>query len=279
MSADATRGPIATTPVDDESVAGSIPLEFAVVGERMQAHVNGKLMFDAPRPCRTHGYMSLATSGWRVALNRPRVTIPATATIPVEPIGAEFVDLLTTARGDAAFALLAGWLWQAAQLRSRRDIETNNLALRKIDSMSYSIEAEMTLVDGGDTIYFVLPTGRQHCFLAVNAYPEGESALLGFGHIQGKTIRDNFSRTRMPRLSAGSRHRVTIVVGLNGDRASLVASLDGKYKSAFTGPIDALSVPTVEYHWPDPSLFGIGTVNSAYVVHSLKLIELPAVKQ
>ena len=279
MSVDATRGPTATIPMDNESLAGSIALEFAVVGERMQARSNGRLLFEAPRPRRTHGYMSLAASGWRVELHRPRVTIPATESIPIEPMKSEIVDLLATTRDDAAFSLPNGWLWQETQLRSRRDIETNNLALRKIDSMSYSIEAEMTLVDGGDTIYFVLPTGGQHCFLAVNAYPEGESALLGFGHIQGKTIRDNFSRTRMPRLSAGSRHRVTIVVGLNGDRASLVASLDGKYKSAFTGPIDALSVPTVEYHWPDPSLFGIGTVNSAYVVHSLKLIELPAVKQ
>ena len=276
MSTDATRGPMATIPVDDESVAGSIPLEFAVVGERMQARVNGKLMFDAPRPRRAHGYMSLAASGWRVELHRPRVTIPATKSIPTEPMRSGIVDLLATTRADAAFSLPNGWLWQETQLRSRRDIETNNLAMRKIDSMSYSIEAEMTLVDGGDTIYFVLPTGRQHCFLAVNAYPEGESALLGFGHIQGKTIRDNLSRTRMPRLSVGSRHWVTIAVGIDGDRASLVASLDGEYKSAFTGSIDALSVPTVEYHWPDPSLFGIGTVNSAYVVHSLKLIELPA---
>ncbi|MBC8115937.1 MAG: serine/threonine protein kinase [Candidatus Saccharimonas sp.] len=273
---DATRGPVATLPVDDELVTGSISLEFAVVGERMQCRSNGKLLFEAPRPRRTDGYMSLAASGWRVELHRPRVTIPATETIPVEPMREGFVDLLATTRGDAAFALSNGWLWQETQLRSRREVETNNLALRKIDSMSYSIEAELTLVDGSDAIYFMLPVGGHHCFLAVNAYPEDESALLGFGHVHRKTVRDNLTRCRIRRLNAGSRHRVMVAVGLEGDRASLVASLDGEYKSAFTGPIDALSVPADEYHWPDPSLFGLGTVNSAYVVHSLKLTVLPA---
>ena len=136
----------------------------------------------------------------------------------------------------------------------------------------------MTLVDGRDAIYFMLPVDRHHCFLAVNADPDGESAWLGFGHVHRKTVRDNLTRTRMNRLKAGSRHRVTVAVGVDGDRASLVASLNGEYKSAFTGPINALSVPAGEYHWPDPALFGLGTVNSAYVVHSLKLIELPVPK-
>ena len=275
LIADATRGPIATIPVDDELLTSPISLEFAVVGERMKARVNGKLLFDAPRLRRTDGYMSLAASGWRVELHRPRVTIPATETIPVEPMKEGFADLLAATRGDAVFALPNGWLWQETQLRSRREIETNNLPLRPIASKSYSIEAELTLVDGGDAIYFMLPVGRHHCFLAVNAYPDGESASLGFGHVQRKTVRDNLTRTRMSRLKAGSRHRVTIAVGIKGDRASLLASLDGEYKSAFTGQIDALSVPPDEYHWPDPALLGIGTVNSAYVVHSLKLIELP----
>lgn len=278
LFADAASGPIATLPVDEELVAGSIALEFAVVGERMQARVNGRLLFEAPRPRRTHGFMSLAASGWRVELHRPRVTIPATESIPFEPLRAGFVDLLAATRGDAAVALPNGWLWQGTQLRSRREIETNNLALRKMDSMSYSIEAEVTLVDGGDAFYVMLPVGRHSCFLAVNAYPDGESAWLGFGHIQRKTIRDNLTRCRTPRLSAGSRHRVTVAVGIDGDRASLVAKLDGEYKTAFTGPINALSVPADEYHWPDSSLFGIGTINSAYVVHSLKLIELPVPK-
>ena len=273
---DATRGPIATLPVDDELLTGPISLEFAVVGERMQGWVNGKLLLEAPRPRRTNGYMSLAASGWRVELHRPRVTIPATETIPVEPMREGFVDLLATARADAAFVLPNGWLWQDTQLRSHREVETNNLALRKIDSMSYSIETEVTLVDGGDAIYLMLPVGRHHCFLAVNAYPEDKSASLGFGHVDHKTVRDNPTRCRMPRLSAGSRYRVTVAVGIEGDRVSLVASLNGEYKSAFTGPIDSLSVPAAEYHWPDPGLFGLGTVNSAYVVHSLKLIELPA---
>jgi len=278
LIADATRGPIATIPVDDELLAGSISLEYAVVGERMQCRSNGKLLFEAPRLRRTDGYMSLAASGWRVELHRPRVTIPATETIPVEPMREGFADLRTATRGDAAFALPDGWLWQETQLRSRREIETNNLALRKIDATSYSLESELTLVDGGDAIYFMLPVGRHHCFLAVNAYPDGESASLGFGHVDQKIVRDNLTRTRMSRLKAGSRHRVAVAVGIEGDRASLVASLDGEYKSAFTGPIDSLSVPSDEYRWSDPSLFGVGTVNSAYVVHSLKLIELPAAK-
>ena len=110
-------------------------------------------------------------------------------------------------------------------------------------------------------------------------YPDDRSSSLGFGHVDRKTVRDNLTRTRISRLNAGRRHRVTVAVGIDGDRASLVASLDGEFKSAFTGPIDSLSVPADEYHWPDPALFGIGTVNSAYVVHSLKLIELPAVNR
>ena len=279
LSADATHGPTATIPVDDELVTGSLPLEFAVVGERVQARSNGKLLFDVPRPNRTRGYMSLAASGWRVELHRPSVTILAAESIPARPMPAGFVNLLEATRTDAAFALPNGWLWQDTELRSRREIETNNLPLRKLDSRSYSLEAELTLVDGGDAIYFMLPVGRQHCFLAVNADPDGKSASLGFGHVDQKTVRDNLTHTRMSRLNAGRRHRVTVAVGIDGDRASLVASLDGEFKSAFTGPIDSLSVPADEYHWPDPALFGIGTVNSAYVVHSLKLIELPAVNR
>ena len=275
---DATRGPTATLPVDDELLTGPISLEFAVVGERMQCRSNGKLLFEAPRPGRTNGYMSLAASGWRIELHRPRVTIPATEDIPVEPLRDGIVDLLAATRDDAAFALPNGWLWQETQLRSRREIETNNLALRPIASKSYSIEAELTLVDGDDAIYFMLPVGRHHCFLAVNAYPQDKSSSLGFGHVDRKTVRDNLTRCRMPRLSAGRRHRVAIAVGIDGDRASLVASLNGEYKSAFTGSIDSLSVPADEYRWPGPSLFGIGTVNSAYVVHSLKINELLAVK-
>ncbi len=276
LYADAMRGPIATVPIDEAMVTGSIPLEFAVVGERMQAGWNGKLLFDVPRPNRTSGYMSLAASGWRVELHRPSVTIVAAESIPAQPMPVGFANLLEATRTDAAFALPNGWLWQDTELRSRREVETNNLPLRKLDSMSYSFEAELTLVDGGDAIYFMLPVGKQHCFLAVNAYPDGKSASLGFGHVDRMTVRDNLTRCQMTRLSAGSRHRVTVAVGVDGDRASLVASIDGEFKSAFTGPIDSLSVPADEYHWPDPSLFGIGTVNSAYVVHSLKLLELPA---
>ena len=101
LFADVASGPIATLPVDDEMVTGQIPLEFAVVGDRMQARVNGRLLFKAPRPRRTSGYMSLAASGWRVELHRPRVTIPATEAIPAEPMGAGFIDLLATTRDDS----------------------------------------------------------------------------------------------------------------------------------------------------------------------------------
>ena len=70
------------------------------------------------------------------------------------------------------------------------------------------------------------------------------------------------------------------MVSLSGtpfeDSGRATLPLDGVYKSAYTGPIESLSVPADEYHWPNPSLFGVGTVNSAYAVHSLKLIVLPA---
>jgi len=180
-------------------------------------------------------------------------------------------DMLAAANPATGFEMRPGWRWIRNSLVSEATVETNNLPIRRGSTANYSVEAEFTLDSGNDAIFFMLPVAGRHCFLGLNTYPHEGKNFAGFGHIRDKPISDNETRVEHPVFIAGERHRVTIAIRIDDDLAMLTATLDGKPITSHSGPVNDLWVPKAEYRWPDPDLFGVGTVNSSYTIHKLRV--------
>jgi serine/threonine protein kinase len=178
-------------------------------------------------------------------------------------------DLLSVIRADAI--LPGGWLWRGDELRSLGSVETNNLPLRRVSDKSYVLDAEFTLEQGNDALFFVLPLGEgRNCFFGVNTFPSGVKALTGFGQVVGKPINAGLYRFEQAPLKEGMRHQVHIEVTLQNERVKLLGTFNGR-PVTYDGPIADLSLPE-EYRWPphNADWLGIGTINSSYTIHALR---------
>ncbi len=264
-------GPIATAPVPMGLERDFIDMAFVVNGNQLQMVVDGKVVLQAPRIATNAGYVAIAASGWKVEFDSPHVVMFESKSEP-EPAKSPWIDLLERFHQPDVGQLPAGWTWHDGQLLSSANVETNNLPLRQLKATSYCLETEVTARNADDAFYLVLPVGRHVCLFGVNTHPKGDSVLAGFGYVNGKGIRDNDTRVSRQKLARGTRYRISVVVGIRGDRVALVGSLNGQTIATYVGPVSSLSVP-VEYRWPDPGSVGLGTVNSAYTVHSVKLLE------
>jgi serine/threonine protein kinase len=205
--------------------------------------------------------------GFRVALVQ---VAPSTAALDGDALAS--IDLLAAAKADAAFKLPTTWQWRNNALESGQNAERNNLPLRLVSARHYRIEAEFSLEAGRDALYFMLPLGKHHCYFGVHAFPKDGKNFSGFGFLRDKPLQGGMGIDHAS-FRTGEPHRVSITVRVEehvaGDRVHLLATLDGRGMT-FSGLVSDLSVPE-EYRWPDAAVFGVGTVNSMYTIHSLRL--------
>lgn len=273
ISTNASLGLTSITPLPSETFDDTVPIEFAVIGNEVTGWINGKRVVSAPRRQRKDASIAIACIGWRIELHRPRIAVIRPIDSAQIPPARNWSNILDDLQKNNAFKTSDGWNWGENGLISNNTLELNNLPMRTQKSQKYTFDIEFTAVDGRDAFYVMLPIGKNQCFFTVNAFPEGNVAFLGVGHVNGLTLHKSPLRSVMPRFTSNSKHRLIVTVGLDGENVAILGTLDGIQKSSFVGRSTELSVPLKEYRWPDPELMGLGTVNSGYVIHSIRVLE------
>lgn len=138
--------------------------------------------------------------------------------------------------------------------------------LPEVPQGSYQLETQFTRM-AGDCMAVMFPVGQTGALLVVSGWA-GEISGLAF--IGGKDANDN-ATTRDGKLTNGVKHTVLITTRLlEGDRARIEVTLDGKPYITWEGLLSALA-PDRDWRLRAPKGFGLGAYEATIIFHSCRV--------
>lgn len=119
---------------------------------------------------------------------------------------------------------------------------------------SYSLTVEFTRLNGENSVGVILPVGASQCSFLMSVF-DGEAH--GIGVIDSKFARANVSTIKPGTLENDHPYRLLVEVEVQGDKASISSTLDGRPFLQWSGGIQSLSMFD---QWKLPSKKNVGLI-------------------
>jgi hypothetical protein len=179
----------------------------------------------------------------------------------------EWVDLMPALSPEWC-AVSGNWRLQDNALFTGPDFYSR-LLLPVVIAGDFEFSGAFTRLEGDGSANVLLPVGNTTCCVYYSGWHQ---SVHGLGRIQGMlpTDPDNPTGVQPAKLINGVRYTFHTAVRLDGDEATVEASLDGNLLFTWTGPASQLDVQPV-LNLPEPHRAAIGAVGGTYRFDSLAL--------
>lgn len=217
---------------------------------------------------------SAGTARWAVPASPPAVVEATPVPLPGSkslPIG-QWVDVLPYA--DLEWGRVEGdWSRQPEGIVSGVSMQNNvnpRFALPIEIDGNYDLEVELTRNQRDLTAGVILPVGRKRVVLRCDLRKFG-TPISGLEPVDGKPAMNGPTSREGAAFTTGQRAKLAIQVRLEGDRASIHTSIDGKPFLQWAGPQESLSLPSRFWSLPGENPLGLTSNFCQVTFHTVRL--------